>query len=181
MARPGDGKPSFGDELRWREAAGESDGSALTGVELEGRLLVTQRSQAFSLGVGPTYLHWLGPAAISLSLTPALGGEYFDRTVLATAGLRGGLGLGLTLAEGGERGLDGFGLPDVVMPNVGRYVRVIRRRTLLTLELTGAADVRSRGGSVAAGLLVGLAWSDERFTEPAPPLPAWPFLHARHD
>jgi hypothetical protein len=156
-----------------RGAAGTSDGRALSAIELEGRLLVTQRSQALSFGVGPAYLHWMGPAALLFSLTPALGGEYFDRTVLATAGLHGGLGLGLALSETTARSFGWMGLPALAMPGQDRYLTIVRARTLLTLELTGAADARSRGASFAAGLLVGLAWSDERYTESAPPLEPW--------
>jgi hypothetical protein len=111
-----------------------------------------------------------------LSLTPALGGECFDRTVLATAGLHGGLGLGLALTESEDRGMGHLGWRPLGMPDQDAYISVVRRRTLLTLELTGAADVRSRGASFAAGLLVGLAWSDERYDEKAPPLsPPWLF------
>jgi hypothetical protein len=172
--RADDRGPSYGDELRLRAAAGTSDGSALTVAEAEARLVVSQRTQGLWVGVGPTYLHWLGPTAITLSCAPALGVETFDRTLFASAGLHGGLGLGVVLSDAeSERFPHGWlPWPEPGMPQP-RYLAITRRRTLLTLELTGGADARASGASLAAGLLIGLAWSDERYTREAPPLPAW--------
>jgi hypothetical protein len=172
--RPDNGKTSYGDELRLRASAGTSDGRTLPVVEAEGRLLLSERTHSLTVGLGPAYLRWLGGHALLASFTPALGAEYFDRTLLASAGLHGGLGWGVTLSEErDERSSSGMGWPEMEMGNQTPYVTVSRQRTLLTLELTGAVDARSRGVSYAAGLLVGLAWSEEQWTHAAPLRPPW--------
>ena len=174
VARPDSAKTSYGDELRVRIGAGTSDGRSLSVVETEGRLLVTNRTQALSFGVGPGYLHWFGPSALTVSLTPALGAEYFDRTLFASAGLHGGLGLGIVLAQNEHPQAPGMWWPALAGFNGGRRIGIVRRRTLLTLELTGAADARSRDTTLAAGLLIGIASSAERYYVEVPAVaPGW--------
>jgi hypothetical protein len=172
--RGDDADLSVGDELRLRTAAGSSDGKGLMLVEAQGRLVVSQRSQALSFGLGPTYLHWLGPAALTLSGAPALGIENFDRTVYATAGLHGGAGLGVVLSNAVHERSSMPGL--MALRNEPGYIAITRRRTLLTLELTGAADARTSGASLAVGLLIGLAWSDEQYTQAIREAPWWPLF-----
>jgi hypothetical protein len=99
VARPPGIEKSYGAELQLREGAGSSDGAGLTVFELQGRAAVTERASAISVGLGPAYLHWLGPAALMGRISPMLGVQYFDRTVFASAGLNGGLGLGFVLEE----------------------------------------------------------------------------------
>jgi hypothetical protein len=48
-------------------------------------------------------------------------------------------------------------------------VSYLRQRTLLTLELTGAADAHARGATLSVGILLGLAWSEEYVTRPLLP------------
>jgi hypothetical protein len=167
VARPDGSRAATGDELRVREGVGSSNGTEVSLLETEGRLVVTERTQALSLGVGPAYLRWFGPAALTVSLTPAFGAEYFDHTAFATAGVHGGLGLGFVLS-GSERQSHPWGpwWPELETLNL----TFVRRRTLLTLELAGAADARSRGTSLMAGVLIGIAWSDEQYEVEAPSL-----------
>lgn len=172
VARPPGIEKSYGGELRLWQGAGSSDGDGLRVFELEGRAAVTERVSAISVGLGPGYLHWLGPAALTGRVSPALGVQYFDRTVFASAGLHGGLGLGFALEESVHE-LRRWG-PWMEAAPAGSIVR--RERTLLTLELTAAVDGHVRGATLATGLLVGIAWSVEQISQPRiDPLPRFPF------
>jgi len=169
IARPTGIEKSYGAELRLRHGTGSSDDDGLTLLEVEGRAAVTERASAISIGLGPAYLHWLGPVALAGRLTPAVGAQYFDRIVFASAGVHGGLGLGFVL-ESSESELRSWG-PWPAATQGPTWTMVMRERTLLTLELTGAADAHVRGATLSAGLLLGIAWSDEQLSKKREELP----------
>jgi hypothetical protein len=163
IARPTGIEKSYGDELRLRYGAGSSDDEAITLLEVEGRAALTERTSAISIGLGPAYLHWLGPVGLTGRITPALGAQYFAQTPFASAGVHGGLGVGFVL-ESSERELRSFG-PWPAATQGPTWMMVVRERTLLTLELTGAADAHVHGATLSAGLLLGIAWSDEQLSK----------------
>jgi hypothetical protein len=162
LVRPSGVERSFGDELRLRQGGGSSDGEALTVVEAQARIAVAERASAVAVGLGPAYLSWFGPLSLTVRGAPMLGVQYFDRTVFPSAGLHGGLALGMTMGASERRSVSWRIWADV--PVDGRYERYVRERTLLTLELTGAADAQVRGATLSAALLLGVAWSDEQLT-----------------
>lgn len=166
VSHPTGVEASYGDELRLRRGAGSGDDDALSVIEAQARLAVTERASAVSVGVGPAHLRWAGPLAFTLRAAPMLGAQWFDRTVFASAGLHGGLGAGLVLDEAEHV------LPRIWTigpPMTERETIDYRRdRTLLTLELSGSADVQARGVTLSAGILIGLAWSEEHLTRERP-------------
>jgi len=179
VTRPSGHERSFGDELRLRRGAGSSEGNSLTVVEAQARLAIAGRVSALLVGAGPAHVHWAGPIAFTLRAAPMLGVQYFDETVFASAGAHGGLGLGVTLAES-ERKAPSWYLIELPPPKSDSEL-VVRERTLLTLELSGAADAQARGATLSAGVLVGLAWSEEQRERPLLPwrqrrgAPQWGF------
>jgi hypothetical protein len=170
IARPGGVERSYGSELRLRHGAGSSDGEGVTLLELEGRAAVTPRASAISLGLGPAYLRWLGPLALTGRVTPALGAQYFARTPFASAGVHGGLSLGFVLQTSEQPWSVG---PWPAAMRDPTWLTTVRERTLLTLELTGAVDAHVRGSTLAAGLLLGIAWSDEQLSKKRADVPPW--------
>jgi len=166
-AFPDDQGASWGDELILRRGIGTSDFSSIAAAEYEARALVTERTQALSLGAGPTYMPWLGPVLVSMSGTPAVGIERVHHKVLGNVGLHGGLGLSFPLAESLNESRH---VPLVQMgPWNDGYVSQARDRTLLGFELTGSVDVRgTRAPLLAAGLLVQLTFTEERREVPVP-------------
>lgn len=177
-ARPNGEQTSYGDELQLRFGAGSSDGEALSVLESQARLAITERASAVSVGLGPAHVRWLGPAALTARIAPQLGVAYFDRTLFASAGLHAGLGLGAVLQES-ERPLAWGPWWPELQAATPQFRSLVRRRTLLTLELTGSADAQARGAVLALGLLVGLAWSEEQYTSDIPLLPQVPPLFRR--
>lgn len=175
IARPSGIEKSYGAELRLRHGTGSSGDDGLTLLEVEGRAALTERASAISIGLGPAYLHWLGPVALTGHITPAVGAQYFDRIVFASAGVHGGFGLGFVL-ESSESELRSWG-PWPAATQGPTWTMVMRERTLLTLELTGAADAHVRGATLSAGLLLGIAWSGEQLSkkreQPAPWFPRY--------
>lgn len=171
LVRPSGVERSFGDELRLRRGAGSSDGEALTVVEAQARIAVAERASAVAVGVGPARLRWLGPLSLTARASPMLGVQYFDRTVFPSAGLHGGLSLGWTMGASQRRSAALRIWAGV--PANGRFERYVRERTLLTLELTGAADAQARGATLSAALLLGVAWSEEQLTREVPLLEPW--------
>ncbi len=174
-AFPDDEGASYGDELVVRRGIGTSDFASITAFEYEARALVTERSQALSLGAGPSYLPWLGPVLASMSLAPAVGIERVHEKVLGNLGLHGALGLGVTLSESFREARSASLPPDVISGD-GGYLTQARDRTLLGLELTGSVDVRgTRSPLLGLGLLVALTFTAERRELPLPDLPPTPF------
>lgn len=171
IARPPGIEMSYGDELRLRQGAGSSDDDGVRLLEVEGRVAVTERASAISVGLGPAYLRWLGPVALTGRITPALGAQYFSRTPFASAGVHGGLSVGFVL-ESSEHELGSFG-PWPAVARDPTWSVVGRERTLLTLELSGAADAHGRGATLSAGLLLGIAWSDEQLRKKREEPPVW--------
>jgi hypothetical protein len=171
VTRPSGERASYGDELRVREGAGSSGEQGLTVIEAQARVAVAERASAAAVGAGPAYVRWLGPAALSARIAPMLGAQYFDRTVFASAGLHAGLGAGAVLVET-EQVLPRWGpIWATGMPASETETESYRReRTLLTLELTFAADAQARGATLTAGALIGLAWSEEQRVRERPRL-----------
>jgi hypothetical protein len=165
--------PSYGDAFLFRGAIGTSDFTSVRAAEYETRLLVTEETQAFSLGVGYLGMRWLGPGMLMLSATPALGVERCRGKPLGNAGLHGGFGMGIALAESRWQRPGWNPLPEHYRLASNHYVRQDRKRTLLTLELVGSVDVRgTREPLLMTGLLVGLAFTHEsREVEIEPPVP----------
>jgi hypothetical protein len=179
VAYPGDGRPSYGDALALRRGVGTSDFESLGFLEYEARLLVSERTQAASLGAGYAALRWFGPALGGLSLAPALGVERIDAKGLFNAGLHGGASLGWQLDERVREREDRpwIAMPDVELGDAARYIRIERERHVLTLELCASVDLRgTREPLYALGLLVGLTFTEEQRTVPAVPrAPPFPF------
>jgi hypothetical protein len=179
VAYPGDGQPSYGDALVVRRGLGTSDFESLGFLEYEARLLVTERTQAASLGAGYAALRWFGPALGGVSLTPAFGAERIDAKALFNAGLHGGASIGWQLDERVREREDRpwIVLPDAYLGDAGRFIRIERERHVLSLELLASVDLRgTRDPLYALGLLVGLTFSEERRTVRAPPRrPVFPF------
>jgi hypothetical protein len=168
VAYPDDGDASYGGELRVRTGAGSSDEKSATFLEVGGRLLVTERTQALGVGMGPAYLHWLGPSAITASLTPGLGVEHFQQKPFMNFSLNGSLGTGLVLEERvrGDRPWaitpEAVGLPDGT-------ILLRRDRVVLTLDVTGSIDARTtRQPLYGIGILIGVAKIGERYSIEAP-------------
>jgi hypothetical protein len=171
VAYPGDGRPSYGDVLVLRRGRGDSDFERVGLVEYEARLLVTERTQAASLGAGYAGMRWFGPGLGAFSLTPALGAERVDRKALFNAGLHGGTSFGWQLDE---RVNERTARPWLRMPDLDldHFVTIERERRVLTLELVGSVDLRgTREPLYALGLLVGLSFLHEQKDVAAPPLP----------
>lgn len=171
IARPSGIEESYGDELRLRHGAGSSDGDSVTLLEVEGRAAVTERASAISVGLGPAYLRWLGPVALAGRITPALGAQYFARAPFASAGVHGGLSIGLVLESSQSERRSWGPWPAATQGRTG--IMVGRERTLLTLELSGAADAHARGATLSAGLLLGIAWTDEQWAKKGEELAPW--------
>jgi hypothetical protein len=174
VAYPDDGEPSYGDELRLRTGAGTSDGDDLAVAETGMRLLVTERSQSLGAELGPAYVLWLGPSAFTASFTPGLGVEHFDDKVFFNASLHGALGTGIVLDERVRRDHSWNWL--VQMEGVPEGPpHVIRKRIVLTLDIAGGLDARTtRDPLFTVGVLVGIAWVNERYTVPAAdPVEPW--------
>jgi hypothetical protein len=169
ITRPSGVETSSGNELRLRQGSGSNEAESLSVIEAQARFAVAERASALAVGVGPAYLRWFGPVAFTVRGAPMLGGQYFDRTVFASAGLHGGLGCGLKIDET-EQLAPRFGpIWAGIPPPKHETVSYLRQRTLLTLELTGAADAHARGATLSVGILLGLAWSEEYVTRPLLP------------
>ncbi len=178
VAYPGDGAPSYGDALVLRRGVGTSDFESVGLLEYEARLLVTERTQAGSLGAGYAALRWLGPGLAGVSLTPALGAERIDDKALFNAGLHGGASFGVTLDErvSERRARPWMAMPDADLGDNARFIRVRRERSVLTLELMGSVDLRgTREPLYVLGLLLGLTWTHEQKDVAAPPKKHFPF------
>jgi hypothetical protein len=174
VAYPGDGRPSYGDVLVLRRGSGGSDFESVALAEYEARLLVTERTQAASLGAGYAGMRWFGPGLGAFSLTPALGAERVDSKTLFNAGLHGGASFGWQLDERVKEHprRSWLAVPDLDFGDGARFVTVVRERHVLALELLGSVDLRgTREPLYALGLLVGLSFLEERKDVPAPPLP----------
>jgi hypothetical protein len=177
VAYPGGDGPSYGDELVLRRGIGTSDFEGISIAEYEARLLVTERTQAVSLGAGYAGLRWVGPALLTLNVTPALGLERCRGKPLGNVGIHGGTGLGFTLAQSLSERPGWQPLPKHYRMHSREYVVRERERTVLTFELTGSVDARgTREPLLTAGFLVGLAFTSESgefdVPEPTDPL-AW--------
>jgi hypothetical protein len=128
-------------------------------AEAQARFAIAARSSAVAVGLGPAYLYWVGPVAFTARAAPLFGVQYFDKTVFLSAGAHSGLGVGMTLAQSEHAG-PSWHIWEV---GEGKSESVVRKRTLLTLELSGAADTQVRGATFSAGILVGIAWSEEQW------------------
>lgn len=160
VAFPGDGHESYGEEIVLRRGIGTSDFETIGMLDYEARLLVTEETQALSLGAGPSAIKWWGDGLAFASATPALGFELTRGKPLGNAGLHGALGFGWTIEEERSQrrprwmtfGLDGE-----------RYVTVERRRRVVTLELAGSVDLRgTRQPLYTLGVLLGIAFTNEQ-------------------
>jgi len=179
-AYPDDGAPSYGGELRVRRGSGESDAEEAALLEVGGRLLVTERTQAIGAGMGGAYLHWLGPSAVTASIMPGLGVERFREKAFMNFSLHAALGTGLVLKEsiGRDDRWHLFMPPEMTLPMPQR-ISLKRKRVVLTLDFTGSIDARTtRQPLYGVGILVGIAWIVERYDvdAPEPADPKHPFL-----
>jgi hypothetical protein len=167
-AYPDDGDPSYGGELRVRKGAGGSDSEEASFLEFGGRLLVTERTQAIGVGMGGAYLRWLRPGVLTVSVMPSLGVERFLEKPFMNLSLHGSVGTGFILKEQLHRDRAWALTPEMVGPPDGT-ISVVRRRFLLTLDLTGAIDARTtRQPLYGVGILLGIARIDERYSVDAP-------------
>jgi len=175
-AYPGGQGASYGDAFVLRRGVGTSDFEGISIGEYEARAVVTEDTQAASLGAGYSAMRWLGSGMLGLSVTPALGIERCRGKMLGNAGLHGGFFTGITLAEVAtqrrvpyrESRHAGLGVPE--------YVIRERERTVLTLEFMGSVDARgTREPLLMSGLLVGLAWTNESHEVVVEPLDESPF------
>jgi hypothetical protein len=173
VAFPGDGHESYGEEIVLRRGIGTSDFESIAMLEYATRLLVSQETHALSLGGGFSAMKWWGDGLALASLGPAFGLEVTRGKPLGNAGLHGALGFGWTFEEErAERPARWTINPEVCALNCARYVTIERRRRVVTLELTGSANLRgTRQPLYTLGLLLGVAFTDEQDDIELPPEP----------
>jgi hypothetical protein len=174
VAFPGDGRESYGEEIVLRRGIGTSDFESIGIAEYEARLLVTEETHALSLGAGYSAMQWWGDGLTFASLGPALGFELTREKPLGNAGLRGALGFGWTFEGTRNQRPARWLLPEVCGIDCDRHVTVERRRRVVTLELTGSANLRgTRQPLYTLGVLLGVAFTDEQddvvLPSPGPP------------
>jgi hypothetical protein len=171
VAFPGDGRESYGEEIVLRRGIGTSDFESIGIAEYEARLLVTQETHVLSLGGGVAAMEWWGNGLALASLNPAFGFELTRGKPLGNAGLHGALGFGWTFEEERtQRQARWTIVPELCGIDCARYVTIERRRRIVTLELTGSADLRgTRDPLYAVGLLLGVAFTDEQDDIELPP------------
>jgi len=165
-----DERPSYGGELRVQGGAGTSDAKSAAFLEVGGRLLVTERTQALGAGVGPAYLLWLGPSAFRAAVMPGIGVERYLDKAFMNFSLHGSLGTALVLEGNVRRDRSWDFLPPEAMGFPPDHRITLRRtRLLVTLDVTGNLDARTtREPLYGVGLLVGFARVSESYTVDAP-------------
>lgn len=185
VAFPGDGRESYGEQIVLRRGIGTSDFESIGIAEYEARLLVTEETHALSLGGGLAAMEWWGNGLALASLNPAFGFELTRGKPLGNAGLHGALGFGWTFEEENDQREARWTtvLQEACPIECSRYVTIERRRRVVTLELTGSADLRgTRQPLYTLGLLLGVAFTDEQDDIELPPEPdRWKrFFHPRN-
>jgi hypothetical protein len=177
VAFPGDGHKSYGEEIVLHRGIGTSDFDSIGVAGYEARLLVTEETHALSLGAGYSAMKWWGDGLTFVNLDPALGFELTRGKPLGNAGLHGALGFGWTFEEERSQRPAQWALPRIY-PGIDcdRHVTVERRRRVVTLELTGSADLRgTREPLYTLGVLLGVAFTLEQDDIVLPPPPQRPF------
>lgn len=175
LALPGNGHESYGEQISVHRGIGTSDFDSIGIAEYEARLLVTEETQALSLGAGYSGMKWWGSGLAFVNLDPALGLEITREKPLGNAGLHGALGFGFTFDEQRSQRPVHW-RPDVVDPCPFRdcsvFQTIERNRSLITLELTGSADLRgTRQPLYTLGLLLGVTFTNEQDDVELPPIP----------
>jgi hypothetical protein len=170
-AFPGKGHVSYGEQISVRRGIGTSDFTSGDVMGYEGRLLVTQETQALSLGVNYGAFRWSGPALLFLDLGPSFGIELTREKPLGNAGLHGALGFGWTFDEQRRQRRARWALlPEACGMDCDRHATIERERRVVTLELTGSADLRgTRQPLYTYGILLGIAFTDEQDDVTLPP------------
>jgi hypothetical protein len=168
-----DEKPSYGGELRVQGGAGTSDAEDAAFLEVGGRLLVTERTQALGAGVGPAYLLWLGPSAFRAAVMPGLGVERYLDKAFMNFSLHGSLGTALVVREDVRRDRSwDFAAPERLGLPPDHRITLLRTRTLVTLDVTGNLDARTtREPLYGLGILIGFARVSESYAIEAPEPP----------
>jgi hypothetical protein len=174
VAFPGDGHESYGEEIALRRGIGTSDFESIGTLEYAARLLVSQETHALSLGGGYSAMKWWGDGLALASLNPAFGLEVTRGKPLGNAGLHAAMGFGWTFDEERRRYPARWRttVPEICGNNCPSYVTIERRRRVLTLELTGSANLRgTRQPLYTLGFLLGVALTDEQDDIEVPPGP----------
>jgi hypothetical protein len=164
VAFPGDGHQSYGEEIALRRGIGTSDFESIGTLEYAARLLVSQETHALSLGGGYSAMKWWGNGLALASLNPAFGVEVTRGKPLGNAGLHAAMGFGWTFEEERSHRQARWTMQPAYCGNeCWRYLTVERRRRVVTLELTGSANLRgTRQPLYTFGLLLGVALTDEQ-------------------
>jgi hypothetical protein len=156
---------TYGAEFLARTAAGTGDSVGFGAVEAVARMQGTRHTQLFTFGLGPAWFGAPRAGLVTLDFTPMLGLERIDEKLIALTTLRGGGGFGLALERTEARREPLWSGP----MNRGDFEEVTVDETALTLELVGGLDVpATRDAQFSAGLLVGIAWITQRYTEERP-------------
>jgi hypothetical protein len=158
---------TLGAEALGRAVAGESNGKSFLGIEGAARVLVTGNRQLLGVGPGMAWFGSFGRALVTLDGTPMLAFEHVPGSVLTVGTLRAGVGVGYAFEH--STATSTFGGPWMPLPG---FATEITKTTALTFELTGAVDAPvTRAPQFSAGILLGLAWLEQRHTVEALPLP----------
>jgi len=159
----------FGAEALGRAVVGDSSGRSFLGTEAVARVLATSREQLLGAGLGAAWFGSLGRGLVTLDGTPMLALEHVPGSVLTIGTLRGGLGVGYALEKSTGRYASPWPDPS--------FHHLVKRSTVLTVELTGAIDAPiTRGAEYSVSVLVGIARLEEHEMVPAEPGELQPFL-----